>query len=1221
MAKEAQLRVAEAKQRDIGRGKARVDNETMQLLGITAGDVIEIKGKKSSAAVAWPAYPEDQGKGLIRIDGIIRKNSGVAINDYVVIGKADVKEAQNITLAPIDMRLNVDRDFQSFVKNRLLEIPLVEGDSVFVTILGSAIPFSVTRVRPHGVVKVTPATSLKVLSEPSPEKRGIPRVTYEDIGGLHDEIKRVREMVELPLRHPELFQRLGIEPPKGVLLHGPPGCGKTLLAKAVANESDANFFSINGPEVMSKFYGESERRLREIFQKAQENSPSIIFIDELDAVAPKREEVTGEVERRVVAQLLALMDGLEARGDLIVIGATNRVNAIDPALRRPGRFDREVELGVPDKHGRYEILQIHTRGMPLSNVDLHRLSETTHGYTGADIAALCREAAMKALGRYLPSINLEEERVPPQILEKMEVNMDDFMNAFREITPTAMREVYIEVPSTRWSDVGGLKDVKDRLVEAVEWPIKSPDVFKKMGIYPPKGILLYGPPGCGKTLLARAVATESEANFISIKGPEVFSKWVGESLPYDEEVLILDGDLPKRIPIGELVEEKKKGKVVTFDSYRRAKYSPVSGYIKHKLNDGKKILEIKTGTGRKIRVTDDHSLFAFTGKDVGSIKTSELVEGESYIAIPRRLPPVDSDFSKINILEHMKGEEGLYVKGGKKYLRRAIDKLGYERVSQILKISRRYLYDKLSGDIPIKAVHFCELMKEAKVNYNPESLLLSIKGSNNPLPAVVKVDKNLCRVLGVWVAEGDYRDYMVRIHNSNPEIREEVRRACKSLGLSVSGCDEALTINSRLFQMFLEKVLGLKTGAENKVVPDFVLVLDDPLKAEFLKGYYSGDGWISGNSHRYIVGVSTTSEKLANDLLYLLLQFGIVAKYRGREEKKGKPSHIVQFMGVENFKKFLAIGFIDKNRNQKIKRYISSKKWSRSDQIPLKGELRELVSKVKRQWSGSSTIGRAILREVLEKTDPNKQKYPNYWKLVDGDVYWDKVTEISEVRYSGNYVYDISVNPTENFVAGFGGVFAHNSEKAIREIFRKGRMAAPAVIFIDELDSVVPRRGIGYADSGVTERVVSQLLTELDGIGGLHGVVVIGATNRPDILDPALLRPGRFDGLIYVPPPDEGSRLEIFKIHTKGMPLGKGVSLSELAKMTKGYSGADIEALCREAGMSALRRSMKEKVVSVEDFRIAMGKVSPSISSDMESWYEGLSKRVKRVARPATPVA
>ncbi|MFX0108879.1 MAG: CDC48 family AAA ATPase, partial [Candidatus Hodarchaeota archaeon] len=527
---EVQLRVGDAKQRDVGRGIARIDQKAMQRLGISAGDVIEIVGKRTTSAIAWPAYSEDQRKDLIRIDGFTRKNAGVAINEYVAIRPAKVKNATNVTLAPVDMRLNVDDDFTNFVKNRLMERTLIEGDTTLVMMLGHAIPFTVTKTRPHGIIKVTSETKLTILNEPAPEGKGLPRTTYEDIGGLQEEIQRVREMVELPLRHPELFQRLGIEPPKGVLLHGPPGCGKTLLARAVANESEANFFSINGPEIMSKFYGESEAKLREIFQQAQQNSPSIIFVDELDAIAPKREEVTGEVERRVVAQLLALMDGLSGRGNVIVIGATNRPGALDPALRRPGRFDREIEIGVPDKHGRHEILQIHTRGMPLSEgVDLKKLSDMTHGYTGADLAALCRETAMKALRRYLPQINLEDERIPPSVLEKMEVLMEDFLNAYKEITPTAMREVYIEVPTVHWDEIGGLEEVKQELKEAVEWPLKNPEIFKRLGIRPPKGILLYGPPGCGKTLLARAVATESEANFITIKGPEVFSKWVGES--------------------------------------------------------------------------------------------------------------------------------------------------------------------------------------------------------------------------------------------------------------------------------------------------------------------------------------------------------------------------------------------------------------------------------------------------------------------------------------------------------------------------------------------------------------------------------------------------------------------------------------------------------------------------------------------------------------------
>ncbi len=721
---EVQLRVEDARQRDVYRGIARIDQKTMQRLGISAGDVIEIVGKRNTAAIAWPAYSEDQNRGTIRIDGFTRKNAGVAINEYVIIRPTKVNNATSIVLAPIDMRLNVDEDFTNFVKNRLMERTFVEGDTTLVMMLGHAIPFTVTKARPHGIVRITHGTNVQILTEPVPEAKGMPHTTYEDIGGVHEEIQRIREMVELPLRHPELFQRLGIEPPKGVLLHGPPGCGKTLLARAVANESEANFFSINGPEIMSKFYGESEARLREMFQQAEKNSPSIIFIDELDAIAPKREEVTGEVERRVVAQLLALMDGLAGRGNLIVIGATNRPDALDPALRRPGRFDREIEIGVPDKKGRYEILQIHTRGMPLTeDVDLKKLTGMTHGYTGADLAALARETAMKALRRYLPEINLEEERIPPSVLEKMDVRMEDFLNAYKEITPTAMREVYIEVPAVRWEEIGGLEDVKEELREAVEWPLKNPEVFKRMGIRPPKGIFIYGPPGCGKTLLARAVATESEANFITIKGPEVFSKWVGES------------------------------------------------------------------------------------------------------------------------------------------------------------------------------------------------------------------------------------------------------------------------------------------------------------------------------------------------------------------------------------------------------------------------------------------------------------------------------------------------------------------EKAIREVFRKGRMAAPTVIFFDEFDSLVPRRGMGYADSGVTERVISQLLTEMDGIVTLEDVVVIAATNRPDIVDPAILRPGRFDRLIYVPEPDQKARLKIFKIYTKDMPLTKDVDLSNLASMTKNYSGADIEALCREAALNALRRDMKAKEVSLADFREAVKKIGPSILTGMEAWYKGFMRQIRQVKKPTTPVA
>lgn len=719
-----QLKVAEAKQqRDVGRSIARMDSETMKVLGVTVGDVVEIIGKKSTAAKAWPAYPEDQGLSLIRIDGFIRKNSNVSINEFVTIKKVEAEYAVSVKLAPVDIRISVDNDFIRFVKDRLIDRPATRGDTLLIMMLGHSVPFMVVNTRPTGIVKISPTTEITIMSEPVPEMEMPSRTTYEDIGGLSEEIRRIREMVELPLRHPEVFQRLGIAPPKGVLIHGPPGCGKTLLARAVANESDANFYAINGPEIMSKFYGESEGRLRKMFEDAEKNAPSILFIDEIDSIAPKRSEVTGEVERRVVAQLLACMDGLKGRGNVIVIGATNRPDAIDEALRRPGRFDREVEIATPGREGRFEIIQIHTRGMPFAeDVDLQRVSEITHGYTGADIESLSREAAMKALRRYLPSIDLEQKRIPHEVLEKMVVTNDDFKGAFREVTPTAMREVYVEIPNTHWDEVGGLEEVKQSLIEAVEWPLKTPERFTRLGINPPRGILLHGPPGCGKTLLARAIATESEANFISIRGPEIFSKWVGES------------------------------------------------------------------------------------------------------------------------------------------------------------------------------------------------------------------------------------------------------------------------------------------------------------------------------------------------------------------------------------------------------------------------------------------------------------------------------------------------------------------EKAIRETFRKARMAAPSIIFFDEFDAIVPNRGEG-GDSRVSERVISQLLTEIDGLISLQNVVVIAATNRPDMIDPAVLRPGRFDRRVYVPPPDHNARLKILQIKTSSMPLDKGVNIEEISRKLQGYSGADIEAVCREAAINALRKDPDVKEVTLQDFEKVMTDIVPSITPEMEKWYQDTNKRLREVSKPPMDIA
>ena len=745
MENEIRLKVGELTAREeAGRGIARLDTKSMSKIGIKEGDIIEIEGKKKTACIAVRAYPADVGLNIIRIDGITRRNAGTALGEYVKVRKAEVKEAKKVVIAPAEKGVIVHYS-SNLMKQNLFMRPVVKGDIIvpspamrrrgnslledffgldfeefFIPTFPGDTRFVVVKTEPDGIVQITDLTELEILPQlPSSlklEEKAIPTVTYEDIGGMRDVVKKVREMIELPLRHPELFERLGIEPPKGVLLYGPPGCGKTLLARAVANESGAHFISISGPEVTSKWYGESEKRIRDIFEDAEKNAPSIIFIDEIDAIAPKREEVTGEVERRMVSQLLTCMDGLKRRGKVIVIAATNRPHSLDPALRRPGRFDREIEIPVPDKEGRLEILKIHTRNMPLAkDVDLKYLAEITHGYVGADLEALCKEAAMSALRRVLPEIKWKEEKeLPKEIIEKLVVTKQDFINALHLVEPSAMREVLVEVPNVKWEDVGDLEEVKQTLKEIVEWPLKHPENFKKLGIQPPRGILLYGPPGCGKTLLARAVATESGANFIAVKGPELKSMWVGES------------------------------------------------------------------------------------------------------------------------------------------------------------------------------------------------------------------------------------------------------------------------------------------------------------------------------------------------------------------------------------------------------------------------------------------------------------------------------------------------------------------ERRIRELFRRAKQVAPCIIFFDEIDALAPRRGL-YFGERVTESIVSQLLTEMSGIEELKGIVVMAATNRPDIVDPALLRPGRFDKLVLVPPPNEKGRLEILKVHTKNMPLAKDVNLQEIARKTEGFSGADLEALCKEAAMSALRESLKAKNVSKKHFEEALKKIKASITKETIEFYEKFVERHKKV--------
>jgi transitional endoplasmic reticulum ATPase len=533
-----QLRVAKAIPSDVGHGRARVpfDND----LNLKPGDIVEITGEQKTAAIVWRCRPEDANLGIIRVDGIIRKNAGVSLGDKVSIRKVETQPCQKLILSPVmakQQKVRFGPGIEGFARRGLNKRPVVSGDRIFIpgmTLFAEALPFQIVKTTPKGIVQVLPDTEIVIKEEPVDEEdesgQPISTISYEDIGGIGEQLQKVREMIELPLKHPILFRRLGIDPPRGVLLHGPPGTGKTLIAKAVASETKANFTSINGPEIISKYYGESEKQLREIFDEAAANSPAIIFIDELDSIAPKREDVSGEVERRVVAQLLTLLDGIQGRDNVIVIGATNRPDAIDPALRRGGRFDRELEIGVPDKHGRSEIIGIHTRGMPISDdFEIEWLLDNTHGFVGADISALVREAAMKALRRYLPEIDLDEEQIPTEVLEKMEVKMADFKLAIKEIEPSALREIYLEVPEVSWDQVGGLKEVKERLKESIEWPLTRPEMFNHFGINPPRGIVLFGAPGTGKTLIAKAIANEAKANFITIKGPELISKWVGDS--------------------------------------------------------------------------------------------------------------------------------------------------------------------------------------------------------------------------------------------------------------------------------------------------------------------------------------------------------------------------------------------------------------------------------------------------------------------------------------------------------------------------------------------------------------------------------------------------------------------------------------------------------------------------------------------------------------------
>ena len=1206
--KSIDLKVADPEPTHVGRNIVTLDRETKRQLEITSGDIVEIAGpKKKTAAIVWPARAEDEGKLLVRMDNLIRHNAGVGIGEKVTVIKCVPKEAKKVVLAPTQEIRIIASGYDRILKKTFLGRPLTFGDNVWISVFGTGFVYKVIDTTPRGAVKVTDFTQIVLKEAPvKGEIETVPSVSYDDIGGLDEPIRKVREMIELPMRHPEIFRKLGIVPPKGVLLYGPPGTGKTLLAKAVAHETNAHFKSVNAPEIMSKFVGEAEERIRQIFKEAEENAPSIIFIDEIDAIAPKRETVMGEVERRVVAQILALMDGLEARGNVIVIAATNRVNSLDEALRRPGRFDREIEFPVPDKNARKDILLIHTRGMPLAkDVELDYFASITHGFVGADLAALGKEAAMKALRRYLPKFDLEAETIPQEILESLEVNKKDFQNGLKDVQPSALREVTIEIPNVKWSDVGDLENAKRDLKEAVEWPLKHPESFKQMGIKPPAGILLFGPPGCGKTLLAKAVASESEANFISIKGPELLSMWVGESLPFDEELLVFDGKNIFREKIGLIVEESRDLQVVTFDNDGKALFSKITGFVKHPSNG--KMLEISTKTGRKIRVTDKHSLFSLVENEIEAVAPSQLVEGKSVLAVPSKIPNISLCPGHLNLLDLFSGEKGLFVHSPQ--IAEIIKSLGYAKSSELTGLSKKYLYDVAGKNLPVSLGHFCSLFKASEVEPDLAVAMVSRSGARNVLPVLLPLSDDFFELIGLWVAEGDFNSGVPRLAMLNPEIIHRTSEILGNLGLKYSLIEgNGVVINSTTLTLLFGK-LGLETGAFNKRIPDCLLVSSTSAVCAFLRGYFSGDGTITSNGRSSFVEATTVSRQLANDLMFLFLKLGIVASCAVKKEWSGSTSYRVQVFGIENLKRFGKAGFIDAQRNGRLQDYISSVAWARSSVLPVNPKIDALLDEAFVSYPSNSSVGKGKLREALCLVDIDRQKYSDLWKLVEADVFWDTVKKIEEIPYDG-FVYDVSVEPCQNFVAGFGGIFAHNSEKGVRNVFKKARQVAPCIVFFDEIDALAPKRGLNFG-SHVSETVVNQLLTELDGIEQNRGVIFMAATNRPDLIDPGLMRPGRIDKLVRIEAPSKGGRLEIFKVHTKNVMLDNDVSLEALVEKTEGFNGADIEGLIRTAALVALRKSaMKPVPITMKDFEKAFSSSSASITQKVEDSYTEFEKHI-----------
>ncbi|MBI4170733.1 MAG: AAA family ATPase [Candidatus Aenigmarchaeota archaeon] len=962
---ELKLRIGELTERnDFGRGIVRIAAKDMKHIGVTEGDVVEIEGKRKTAAVVIRAYPVDVGLDVIRMDGLCRRNCGAGIGEIVKARKAEVKEAKAVTIAPARKGIIIHMG-NNLLKHNMLMRPIVTGDiiipnpivqdrrsqtTLFEQFFGMDFgdflftpfgeeKFVVVSTDPKGIVRITRATDVELLPQATRpmEEDKIPEVTYEDLGGLHEEIKKVREMIELPLKHPEVFERLGVEAPKGILLHGPPGTGKTLLAKAVANESGAKFFVINGPEVMSKFYGES-------------------------------------------------------------------------------------------------------------------------------------------------------------------------------LTP-------------------------------------------------------------------------------------------------DESIFTIEDGIASVGPIRDIVRSKSAEAVAEFDGIGKIEKGQIKSYIEHPFQEGKKIFEITTSTGRKIKVTDYHSLFALKNGKIADIKTSDITPEDTYLAIPSKLPAPET-YAEIDILKELADSEEPKVRS--RQIKEFIRTVGIQRSAEILGVKEKYVYDIYGKNVAISIKDLIKLANESNngaIDYNAARIVAKQNGGS--LPAKITIDEDLATIIGLFLAEGSYTTKdAIRITNELPETKEAVRRFCRKYGIRLTEYQDDMILNSEPLKVVFEQILGIMTGAENKSITPKLMSMPLNLVKAMLRGYYTGDGSVYPPKLAHTIEASTISKKLANDMMYTLLYFGIIAKCVPKKEKTGSISYRILIQSPEGFQKFSEIGFLDNKRNQRIQNYLNSKKFDRTQKIPIWPELRKLIKSRQRlhAWSNSKTIGRDILREELAKADPQKEKYTDAWGIIDSELAWDKVRDVNEIRYSGN-VYDVSVNPNENFVAGFGGIFAHNSEENLRKVFEQAEKNAPSIVFIDEIDSIAPKRE--EVKGEVEKRVVSQMLTIMDGLKSRGKVIVIGATNIPNSLDPALRRPGRFDREIELGVPNKEGRKEILQIHTRGMPLDKKVDIDKIAEITYGYVGADISALCKEAAMHALRRILpsiseikedkpiptevlKKLIVTKDDFDHALKIVEPS---------------------------